>query len=72
MDAATIIAAINTTMKVASAAIQLGKDAAPFAQAIYETIGGKKKVTQADLDALAARTDALSNELQQPIPDNEQ
>ncbi len=68
MDAAAIISAIETVIKLASQAVQLEQDVKPFAELIYNSIGGKIEVTQTDLDQLATKSDALSAELQAPLP----
>lgn len=68
MDPVTIIAAIESVIKVATAAVQLEQDIQPYAVAIYNAFIGNKLITQADLDALAAQSDALSAELQLPLP----
>lgn len=69
MTAAAIIAAIESAIEIANVAIRLGKDAMPFVLAIRDMLSGKTDVTQADLDALEARIDALSVELQLPLDD---
>lgn len=68
MDPVTIIALIEAAMKAASVAIQLGEDAYPFAKAIYDQLINGAVVTQSDLDALEAKIDSLSAELQVPLP----
>lgn len=68
MDPLTIVASINAAITLANAAIQAGRDAAPYAQAIYDNLLGDAEITQADLEALQARVDALSAELQAPLP----
>lgn len=69
MNAIAILAAVNSAITIANAAIKAGQDAAPFIQAIYDNITGKgDDVTQEDLDALAAQVDALYAELQLPLP----
>ena len=71
MDPLSIIAAINGAITLANAAVKIGQDAAPYVKALYDTVSGKAPadVTQADLDELEARIDALSDELQAPLPD---
>lgn len=70
MDPITIISTILGVINVASKAIEFGKDAAPFIKAIIDQFEGKSpsEITQADLDALEAKVDALSAELQMPLP----
>jgi hypothetical protein len=72
MDVAAIITAvstvIDTAVKLGPTVIQTVEDAAPFAEAIVNSISGKKVVTQADLDAMTAQITALSAELQAPLP----
>ena len=68
MDAATIIAAIEAAIKLASLAAQLGKDIAPYAESIYDNLVNGKEVTQEDLDKLALQVDALHEEFQQTLP----
>ena len=68
MDPLTIIAAISSVIKIAGAAASLGKDIAPYAQAIYDNLINGKEVTQDDIDALAAEVDAMHVEIQQPLP----
>lgn len=67
---AAILEAINMAIKVTQAVIQTGQDAAPFIAAIRQTFSGTD-VTQEQLDALEARIDALSAELQEPLPPEE-
>jgi len=70
MDAATIIAVIAGVIKQAvdlgPSIIKLEQDAAPFAEAIYNTFKGTA-ITQDQLDALEAKITALSAELQAPL-----
>lgn len=69
MDPMTIVAAINSAITIANAAIKAGQDAAPFIKAIYDRVTSKgSDVTQADLDALAAQVDSLYAQLQEPLP----
>jgi hypothetical protein len=72
MDPLTIVSTISTVIKVAQAAVQAGKDAAPFIKAIYNTFAGKTEVTQADLDKLIAESDRLRVELHLPLPPPEE
>lgn len=68
MDPLTIIAAISSVIKIASEAAALGKDIAPYAQAIYDNLVNGKEVTQDDIDALAMEVDAVHAEIQRPLP----
>jgi hypothetical protein len=68
MNPQAVIATINTIITIAGAAVQLGRDVTPFAQAIYDTFVGGREVSQEDLDNLQARVDALHAELQEPLP----
>lgn len=70
MDSTAILAIITQVLQVAALAVQAGKDAEPFAKILYDAFFGKapQDVTQADLVALEAQLDALSAELQAPLP----
>jgi hypothetical protein len=70
MSLASIVGTIGTVISVAQAAIQAGKDAAPFLAALKNYFS-KDEPTQEDLDALAAETDRLSAELQLPLPEGD-
>lgn len=72
MDPITIVATISSVIKIAQAAVQAGKDAAPFIKAIYNTFAGKTEVTQADLDGLIAESNRLRAELHLPLPSPEE
>lgn len=70
MDPIAILAAINTAVTIANAAIKAGQDAAPYLRAIYDNISGVSgEITQENLEALQASVDALSAELQLPLPE---
>lgn len=69
MDPATILALVTLGINAAKAAIDVGVDAAPFITALYDHITSKTTVTQADLTALEARIQALSDEFDVPLPD---
>lgn len=75
MDALAIINLIATVIKTAvdltPAIIKTAEDAAPFAQAIYNSLIKGEKVTKEDLEALEARITELSNQLQKPLPPEE-
>ena len=68
MNPLAIISVISTVIQVAQAAIQAGKDAAPFINALRQTLGGTGEITQEQLDALEAQIDKLSDELDVPLP----
>lgn len=74
MDAAAIILliskVINTAVQIGPTVIETVEDAIPFGKLIYENLVSGKPVTQAQMDALDAQIAALSNELQQPLPDD--
>lgn len=66
---------INTILKVislaidAAPAIQKGiQDARPFAEAIYNSLIAGKEVTEEELSQLETMIDALSDQLQEPLP----
>lgn len=69
ISATQIIEAIQSAIKITQAVVKTGQDAAPFIRAIYNTfVGNKEEITKADLDALSEQVDALSAELQEPLP----
>lgn len=68
MNPAAIVALIASVISVATSAIKLGADAAPFAQAIWDHLVNKKVVTEADGAALEARIAELSAQLQASLP----
>lgn len=74
MDAAAIILliskVINTAVQIGPTVIETVEDAIPFGKLIYDNLVSGKPVTQAQMDALDAQIAALSNELQQPLPDD--
>lgn len=71
MDAATIIATIEgvlgTIVTLAPTIEQTGQQLTPFAEAIYGLVTGTN-VTAAQLTALEAQVQALSDQLQTPLP----
>lgn len=67
---AAIIQAIQSAISITEAVLRTAQDAAPFIAAIRDTFSGTD-VTQEQLDALEARIDALSAELQEPLPPEE-
>ena len=53
--------------------IQAGMDLFETAKKIYDTIGKPaEEISDADLDLLASGSDSLHEEVQQPIPDDEE
>ena len=72
MDAAAIIALIGTVIKTAvdltPTVIKTVQDAEPFAKAIWDYLVNKKVITQADLDSLEQKLQSLSDQLQAPLP----
>lgn len=73
MDPITIFASINGILALANAAIEAGKDAAPYIQALYNTFSGKDigEITEAELAELQAKVDALHADIQEPLPPEE-
>lgn len=63
----TIAAVIKAAVDLTPTVIKAVEDAKPFAEAIFNTIGGKT-ITQEDLTALEAHIADLSNQLQKPLP----
>lgn len=61
---------ISEAVKLGPVVIKTTEDAAPFAKAIYGLFTGTN-VTQAQLDELVAKIKNLSNELQKPLPPEE-
>ncbi len=64
-----VAAVIIKIGQLAPTAIQTIEDAKPFADVLYRTLVKGEKVTQEELEALEAKIDALSNELQKPLPE---
>lgn len=60
-------------MQLGTLAVQAGRDATPFFNLIAQTIGKKEAsdVTQADLDAMAKRSEEIADQLMLPISDSE-
>lgn len=75
MDATAIINLIATVIKTAvdltPTVIKGVEDAKPFAEAIYHALKGDN-ITQDQLDQLEAKITDLSNQLQQPLPPEEE
>jgi len=62
-----IIALINLAMQGAAVVIQAGKDAAPFAKAIYDDIVGKQTITPEEGAAIEAKIAQLTEDILRPI-----
>lgn len=71
MDAQAIIAVVTAVATAAKIAIEAGRDAAPYIDALYQTFTGKEEISEEELTALQERSDALSAELQAPLPPEE-
>lgn len=68
MNPQAIISTISLVIGLAAQAIELGRDAAPYAQALFDTFkGGTDDVSQEELDALVVRVTAMHNEFQEPL-----
>lgn len=74
-DVAAIITAIAGVLKTAvdlgPTVIKATEDAKPFAEAIWNTLRGTT-ITQSQLDLLEAKITDLSNQLQQPLPPDDE
>lgn len=69
MNAATILAIIETVGTGIKLAVQFGSDVAPFVSILKDVFNKDKgEITEADLAAVEAKVDALSAELQAPLP----
>ena len=64
---ATVLTVIKTLAEVEPILVQGVNDLKPFAVALYEKLTGQT-ISDADLTALEAQVDALSAELQAPMP----
>jgi hypothetical protein len=64
---AAVAGAVKTAVDLGPSVIKVIEDAKPFAQQIIDAIGGKK-VTDAQLAQLEAGIQALSDDLQTPLP----
>lgn len=72
VQVAAIIAGIEKAFEIGSMLLEAGKTITPIATELYNTIGKKPEdVTEADLDRLAAATDAAHAEVQADFPDDE-
>lgn len=71
MDPIAILGAVNTGIKLLDLAIQAGKDIGPVVALMKKTFVDKDEVTQEELDAFAAESDRLSDELMAPLPNEE-
>lgn len=75
MDPASIIALISSVIKLAvdvgPGVIKAVEDAAPFAEAIYENLIHGQVVTPDQMASLEAKLQALSDDLQTPLPVND-
>lgn len=72
MDIQSIISVVTAALSVAQKAYAIGKDIAPILLGAYNLLVKGKHATQADVDALRKQSDALSAELQAPIPPEEE
>lgn len=77
MDPVAVATVIETIAKVINEAVILGptvikavEDAKPFAQVIYGLFTGTN-VTQAQVDDLLAQLDALADQLEAPLPEDD-
>lgn len=72
MDPITILnlisKAVTVAMEVYPIAVKTIEDAKPFAIRLYKEFSGKSDITDEELAALEASLDALSAQLQQPLP----
>lgn len=66
-----IAAVVNTAVKLGPTVIKGVEDATPFAKAIYGLFTGTN-VTEAQLDDLVKKIKTLSEELQKPLPQEEE
>lgn len=66
-----IAAIIKTAVDVGPIAIKGVEDAKPFAQAIYNNLIKHKTITQEDLNKLEDHIKELSDQLQLPLPPEE-
>lgn len=64
----TVAAVIKTAVDVGNVIISTVEDAEPFAKVIVDTIGSKEEISDEELDAMRLKLQALSNELQKPLP----
>lgn len=71
MNASTILSAIKSAIQVATSLYAVGKDIGPILSSVHDILTKGDSVTQADLDALRAQSDAWSAEIQSPLPPEE-
>lgn len=69
MNPLAIIAAVGTAIQFIKEGIEVGKDVTQLVQGALNVT--KAGATQADYDALVALSDAWSEEIQRPIPPEE-
>lgn len=68
MDPATVLADVQIAVSIAKLAIDVGQEAAPFVENIYQIVVGKKSLT-ADQRALMLANEASARaKLQAPLP----
>jgi len=71
-DMSKIIATLANLLKNVPVAIEQGREVVDLAQQIYQTIGkSPNDISDADLDALAAASDDIHRQVQEPIEDDE-
>lgn len=71
VQVAAILAGIEKAIEVGAALLEAGREITPIAKELYETIGkSSDEITDADLDRLAAATDAAHAEVQEEIEDD--
>lgn len=69
MDVNAILTLVTKIVSIASAAIDAGESAAPYIEKAYNLLKTPAdQLTQADLDKLEAEVDAMSEELDVPLP----
>lgn len=64
-----VASVIQKAVELGPTVIQSVDDAKPFAQALIEMLAKGKTYSEAEIDALEAKIDALSAQLQEPLPD---
>lgn len=63
-----IAEAIKVAVDLAPGVIKTAADAKPFAEIIWNNLGGSGVVTQSDLDRIRIQIKALSAQMQAPLP----